>query len=60
MRYLYGAKENCSVFHRWASNILAQFLRGVHDEFVSLDLDTYLFLSYATYGQTESDRVGEL
>lgn len=55
------ARKKIALFSTgWASNILAQFLRGVHDEFVSLDLDTYLFLSYATYGQTESDRAGEL
>ncbi|MBQ9866708.1 MAG: GGDEF domain-containing protein [Lachnospiraceae bacterium] len=44
----------------WASNILAGFLRGVHDGFSSLDVDTYLFLCYATYGQSESERSGEL
>ncbi len=44
----------------WASNILAEFLRGVHDGFSSLDVDTYLFLCYATYGQSESERSGEL
>ncbi len=43
----------------WASNILAQFLRGIQDEFSSLDLDTYLFLSYANYGQTEAECAGE-
>ncbi len=55
------ARKKIALFSTgWASNILAQFLRGIHDEFESLDLDMYLFLSYASYGQSESDRAGEL
>ncbi len=55
------ARKKIALFSAgWASNILAQFLRGIHDEFSSLDLDTYLFLCYATYGQSESERSGEL
>ncbi len=55
------ARKKIALFSTgWASNILAQFLRGINDEFVSHDLDTYLFLNYASYGQSESDRSGEL
>ncbi len=55
------ARKKIALFSAgWASNIVAQFLRGVHDQFSSLDLDTYLFLCYATYNQSETERAGEL
>lgn len=55
------ARKKIALFSAgWASNILAQFLRGINDQFSSLDLDAYLFLCYATYSQSESERAGEL
>ena len=54
------ARKKIALFSTgWASNILAQFLRGIQDEFASLDLDIYLFLSYANYSQSEGERAGE-
>ncbi len=54
------ARKKIALFSTgWASNILAQFLRGIQDEFSSLNLDTYLFLSYANYSQSEPERAGE-
>ena len=54
------ARKKIAMFSTgWASNILAQFLLGVHDEFESLDVDTYLFLSFAAYSQSDAERSGE-
>ena len=54
------ARKKIALFSTgWASNILAQFLLGIQDEFESQDLDIYLFLSYANYSQSEDERAGE-
>ena len=44
----------------WGADILAQFMRGMRDELVSDNADIYLFMSYATMGERENNRRGEL
>ena len=44
----------------WASDILFHFMEGMRDELKNYDADMYLFLCYATYGETENNRHGEL
>ena len=44
----------------WASDILSYFMEGMRDALKDYDADMYLFMSYATYGDSENNRHGEL
>ncbi len=55
------ARKKIAIFATgWASDILFHFLEGMRDELKSYNADMYLFLCYATYGETEHNRHGEL
>ncbi|MCR4793386.1 MAG: GGDEF domain-containing protein [Lachnospiraceae bacterium] len=55
------AKKKIAVFSTgWAADILAQFMRGMYKELSPVDTDIYLFMNYATPGETEGNVRGEL
>lgn len=55
------ARKKIAIFATgWASDILFNFLEGMRSRLKSYDADMYLFLCYATYGETEHNRHGEL
>jgi diguanylate cyclase (GGDEF)-like protein len=55
-----GRKKIAVFATGWASDILFHFMEGMRDELKNYDADMYLFLCYATYGETENNRHGEL
>ena len=44
----------------WASDILFHFMEGMRDALNDYNADMYLFMCYATYGETDNNRHGEL
>ncbi len=55
------AKKKIAVFSTaWASDILAQLMRGMHEELSSDNTDLYLFMCYANPSETDGSRIGEL
>ena len=55
------AKKKIAVFGTgWASDILAHFMEGMHEELASDNTDIYLFLNYANPGELDVSRKGDL
>jgi diguanylate cyclase (GGDEF)-like protein len=55
------AKKKIAVFGTgWASDILANFMKGMHEELASDNTDIYLFLNYANPGELDVSRKGDL
>ena len=55
------SKKKIAVFATaWAADILGHFMRGMTDVLKPLNIDIYLFMCYASYGETDSNRYGEL
>ncbi len=55
------SKKKIAVFSTaWAADILAHFMRGMTEVLKPLNIDIYLFTCYASYGETDSSRFGEL
>ena len=55
------SKKKIAVFSTaWGADILAHFMRGMTEVMKPLNIDIYLFTCYASYGETDSSRYGEL
>ena len=55
------SKKKIAVFATgWAADILANYMRGMTSVMKPLNIDIYLFMCYASYGETDSNRYGEL
>lgn len=44
----------------WCSEILSQFINGMQKTLEKENVDIFLFLCYATYGDTEANKIGEM
>jgi len=55
------SKKKIAVFATaWAADILGHFMRGMTEVLKPLNIDIYLFMCYASYGETDNNRYGEL
>ena len=55
------SKKKIAVFATgWGADILGHFMRGMTDVLKPLNIDIYLFMCYASYGETDNNRYGEL
>lgn len=55
------SKKKIAVFATgWGTDILAHFMRGMTAVLKPLNIDIYLFMCYASYGETDNSRYGEL
>ena len=55
------SKKKIAVFATgWGADILSHFMRGMTDVLKPLNIDIYLFMCYASYGETDNNRYGEL
>ena len=55
------SKKKIAVFSTaWAADILAHFMRGMTSVMEPLNIDIYLFMCYASYGEADNSRYGEL